>query len=168
MSLQGIIYRDLKPENILLDATGHVKLTDFGLCKESIDEQTVTMISIKIMIKRDSRKNYMIRLNWKRWKCKDTLPGDSHLLWHYRVHGSRDTHKDRAWKGSAQSFTRYLPPKKQNESVFFLGSGLVVTWGLDVWHVDRSSTIYCWKQEENHREDPQGIEALSPCVLAQL
>ena len=41
-SLQGIIYRDLKPENILLDATGHVKLTDFGLCKESIDETTVT------------------------------------------------------------------------------------------------------------------------------
>ena len=39
---QGIIYRDLKPENILLDAHGHVKLTDFGLCKESIDETTVT------------------------------------------------------------------------------------------------------------------------------
>jgi len=39
---QGIIYRDLKPENILLDAQGHVKLTDFGLCKESIDETTVT------------------------------------------------------------------------------------------------------------------------------
>jgi len=39
---QGIIYRDLKPENILLDAYGHVKLTDFGLCKESIDESTVT------------------------------------------------------------------------------------------------------------------------------
>merc|ERR1711962_1968185 len=39
---QGIIYRDLKPENILLDARGHVKLTDFGLCKESIDETSVT------------------------------------------------------------------------------------------------------------------------------
>lgn len=39
---QGIIYRDLKPENILLDNTGHVKLTDFGLCKESINEGGLT------------------------------------------------------------------------------------------------------------------------------
>ncbi|XP_043213337.1 ribosomal protein S6 kinase beta-1-like [Amphibalanus amphitrite] len=42
LHLQGIIYRDLKPENILLDATGHVKLTDFGLCKESIQDGLVT------------------------------------------------------------------------------------------------------------------------------
>lgn len=39
---QGIIYRDLKPENILLNNQGHIKLTDFGLCKESIDETSVT------------------------------------------------------------------------------------------------------------------------------
>lgn len=33
-----VVYRDLKPENILLDGEGHIKLVDFGLAKEDVQD----------------------------------------------------------------------------------------------------------------------------------
>ena len=41
---------DLKPENFLIDAQGHMKLTDFGLCKGAISETIMTSLKNKVSV----------------------------------------------------------------------------------------------------------------------
>jgi serine/threonine protein kinase len=45
----GYIHRDLKPENFLLDATGHVKLTDFGLSRGHIHPERIQQLKRKVI-----------------------------------------------------------------------------------------------------------------------
>lgn len=73
----GLMYRDLKPENILLDASGHVKVVDFGFVKQLRNPNERTSSSVgtpqylapeQLTLSRQAR-NYTRIVDWWAFAC---------------------------------------------------------------------------------------------------
>ena len=46
--LASDVVRDIKPENFLIDASGHLKLSDFGLSKSALMRTYITRLATKV------------------------------------------------------------------------------------------------------------------------
>ena len=74
---RDIIYRDLKPENILLDDEGHVRITDFGLCRDKAPDETSAQtfcgtpeyLAPEMILNRKDGKGYGRSVDWWAYGC---------------------------------------------------------------------------------------------------
>ncbi|CAL0306968.1 unnamed protein product [Lupinus luteus] len=62
-----IVKLDIKPDNLLLDQNGHMKLSDFGLCKP-LDYVTLSSINENEFLDDENLNDTMVVRNGRRWE----------------------------------------------------------------------------------------------------